>query len=415
MLQFNVKRIMSLLLAAFLALTVSPVVHASDVSAQNAQDTICEYIEALDNNDWDKIITLSPDCDYQENVSFYYSEENAENDVGFHTITSAKLVTAIELDNKDLYDYTNAGYYFDTYNALKLYLVGVDMLANKESKYFYNGVNFFLTTLGQENGVWKVVLFSQAPATVIESAMAISAPISNDGSYMNSADIEKALKIIRSRYEGLILGSEGSVIETNIASNAQLAEEKGLDVNNSYNLFDTPDTTASTDDHARPSTIAVYMTSTRKVKDVEFYDYCKGVLPNEWYSTWNEESLKAGAQAVKFVGWYRVYNAKYPGKGYDVKDSDADQVYKAGSEVSSCTSAINAVGGIGMENSDHEIFYPAYGRGVSGEAGEQYSGKLSQYGSQYLAKQESYTYDEILDYYYSFSGVSTDAITTFSY
>lgn len=122
MLQFHVKRVLSLFLAAFWALTVSPVVYATDVSAQNAQDTIREYIEALDNNDWGKIITLSPDCDYQENISFYYSKENAENGVGFHTITSAKLVTAIELDNQDLLDYTNANDYFDTYNALKLYL-----------------------------------------------------------------------------------------------------------------------------------------------------------------------------------------------------------------------------------------------------------------------------------------------------
>lgn len=240
MLQFHVKRVLSLFLAAFLALTVSPVVYATDVSAQNAQDTIREYIEALDNNDWGKIITLSPDCDYQENISFYYSKENAENGVGFHTITSAKLVTAIVLDNQDLLDYTNANDYFDTYNALKLYLVGVDMLANKESKYFYNGVNFFLVTLGQENGVWKVVLFSQAPATVIESATPISAPISDDGSYVNSADIEKALNIIRSRYEGVILGSEGRVIETNIASSEQLAEEKGLssaDISTKINQF----------------------------------------------------------------------------------------------------------------------------------------------------------------------------------
>lgn len=240
MLQFHVKRVLSLFLAAFWALTVSPVVYATDVSAQNAQDTIREYIEALDNNDWGKIITLSPDCDYQENISFYYSKENAENGVGFHTITSAKLVTAIELDNQDLLDYTNANDYFDTYNALKLYLVGVDMLANKESKYFYNGVNFFLVTLGQENGVWKVVLFSQAPATVIESATPISTPISDEGSYVNSADIEKALNIIRSRYEGVILGSEGRVIETNIASSEQLAEEKGLssaDISTKINQF----------------------------------------------------------------------------------------------------------------------------------------------------------------------------------
>ena len=124
--------------------------------------------------------------------------------------------------------------------------------------------------------------------------------------------------------------------------------------------------------------------------------------------------MKAGAQAVKFVGWYRVYNAKYLGKGYDVKDSTVDQVYKEGTEVASCTNAINAVGGIGMENSNNEIFYPSYRAGTSGTAGTKYGGILYQYGSQYLANQ-GYTYDNILDYYYSYSTVSPGAITTFSY
>lgn len=123
----------------------------------------------------------------------------------------------------------------------------------------------------------------------------------------------------------------------------QLAEEKNVDVSELLT------TTYATGDHARPSTISVYITSTGKIKDVDFYDYCKCVLPNEWYSTWKTESLKAGAQAVKFVGWYRVYNAKYPGKGYDVKDSTVDQAYKEGTEVASCTNAINAVGGIGWK------------------------------------------------------------------
>ena len=55
---------------------------------------------------------------------------------------------------------------------------------------------------------------------------------------------------------------------------------------------------------------------------VDFKEYVKGVLPSEWYSTWGEESLKAGAVAVKMYAW-----ATYESKGY-VWDCTYDQVYK---------------------------------------------------------------------------------------
>lgn len=218
--------------------------------------------------------------------------------------------------------------------------------------------------LGKEDGVWKIVLFAQAPASTIETNLITT--FATTKSSVDRVDVEKALNIIRARYQGIVLGGDGEVIDTNIATVEQLAEEKNVDVSELLT------TTYATGDHARPSTISVYITSTGKIKDVDFYDYCKCVLPNEWYSTWKTESLKAGAQAVKFVGWYRVYNAKYPGKGYDVKDSTVDQVYKEGTEVASCTNAINAVGGIGMENSNNEIFYPSYRAGTSGTAGTKY-------------------------------------------
>lgn len=67
-----------------------------------------------------------------------------------------------------------------------------------------------------------------------------------------------------------------------------------------------------------------------------------------------------------------------------------------------------------MLSSSGELFYPSYRAGTSGSAGTQSGGTMSQYGSQYLAKQ-GYTYDEILSYYYSYSNVSSGAITTFSY
>ena len=56
--------------------------------------------------------------------------------------------------------------------------------------------------------------------------------------------------------------------------------------------------------------------------EVPFKDYVKGVLPSEWGANWPEESLKAGAIAVKMYGW-----ASYESKGY-VWDCNYDQVYR---------------------------------------------------------------------------------------
>jgi len=55
---------------------------------------------------------------------------------------------------------------------------------------------------------------------------------------------------------------------------------------------------------------------------LDFRQYVKGVLPNEWHGDWHTESLRAGAVAVKMYAWqqYRI-------KGY-VWDCNWDQVYR---------------------------------------------------------------------------------------
>jgi len=55
---------------------------------------------------------------------------------------------------------------------------------------------------------------------------------------------------------------------------------------------------------------------------MDFKEYVKGVLPAEWGNNWNQESLKAGAIAVKMYGW-----SMYETYGY-VWDCNWDQVYR---------------------------------------------------------------------------------------
>jgi len=69
-------------------------------------------------------------------------------------------------------------------------------------------------------------------------------------------------------------------------------------------------------DISRPYTVEV----------VDFKEYAKHVLPNEWVNSWPWESLRAGAMAVKMYAWsYIAAGGKWPDA--DVYDSTCDQVY----------------------------------------------------------------------------------------
>jgi hypothetical protein len=83
-----------------------------------------------------------------------------------------------------------------------------------------------------------------------------------------------------------------------------------------------------------PSTIRVRVTGfphcdtsrDYEVETIDFKEYAKHVLPNEWGASWPGESLRAGAMAVKMYAWsYIAAGGKWPDA--DVYDSTCDQVY----------------------------------------------------------------------------------------
>ena len=90
-----------------------------------------------------------------------------------------------------------------------------------------------------------------------------------------------------------------------------------------------PITASASSVYSLPDTITVRVTGEKECRaglryttqQIDFKEYVKGVLPNEWGMTWNEESLKAGAVAVKMYAW-----TMYWGRGY-VWDCTWSQVY----------------------------------------------------------------------------------------
>ncbi len=147
-----------------------------------------------------------------------------------------------------------------------------------------------------------------------------------------------------------------------------------------------------------PTSIRVLRTATGTIDTVDFETYVENVLPNEWYASWDQDALRAGALAVKEYAWYWTNHAKYPGMGYDVKDSTADQVYVPGSAAASTNQAVTDTWSLAMLQNG-SIFQPQYDSGTQGSPDPLYPGRMSQWGTEYWAVQGK-DYQWIGDYYY---------------
>jgi hypothetical protein len=95
------------------------------------------------------------------------------------------------------------------------------------------------------------------------------------------------------------------------------------------------------------------------VETVDFKDYAKHVLPNEWYASWPRESLRAGAMAVKMYGWYYVsIGGKWDDA--DVMDSTCDQVYRPEVAYASTNRAVDFTWPWRLTEADGRLFLTHY-------------------------------------------------------
>lgn len=348
-------------------------------SAVSGKDAIYQTVEAMNLQDWKTYVDLQCKDNKSDYETFLENKDNKVEQVGLFNIISAKVFEIKQLRLEEVTAFTKIDEYQRNFENVAAFYVGIDYAVHKESKYYFNGVNYDLVIVGQEDGIWKIIEMSDAP---IESFTSM-------GLGFGSKEEEKALRIIEARISGMIIGSNGDCI---------------------FRLS----TAVATDEHARPDDVRVYRVNLGRTESVDLYSYVKNVLPNEWYSSWSSESLKSGAMATKMYGWYHTYHPKWASLNADVKDTTADQVYIPNTEVTSTTSAINAINGIGLENSSGNIFETQYLAGTSGSAGSANTGKISQWGSKYLSD-NGHGYLYICRYYYNNSDKSSGTVNTFTY
>ena len=149
-----------------------------------------------------------------------------------------------------------------------------------------------------------------------------------------------------------------------------------------------------------PDTITVRITGVRtceapvqyRTTEIPFKEYVKGVLPNEWYPSWPEESLKAGAVAVKMYAW-----SMYEAKGY-VWDCTWSQVYDPTRRTEQTDKAVDDTWNWILVNKDGIVrtYYNAY---IGGCYIQEEENCMSQWNSKIEAEYGKKWYEIILSYY----------------
>lgn len=138
------------------------------------------------------------------------------------------------------------------------------------------------------------------------------------------------------------------------------------------------------------------------VQTVPFDEYCKDVLPNEWMPSWNTESLKAGAMAVKMFAWYHhLHPVTIDGFTFDVDNTTNFQTFRYLSGQPATNVAFNAIRNQVYTMPNGTIIELNYRAGYQNNPNWQYRNaqKMAQWGSEYWALRGR-SYIQILQFYY---------------
>ncbi|WP_438349448.1 SpoIID/LytB domain-containing protein [Paenibacillus sp. FA6] len=404
-------------------------------------NVVNQYLEAINNKDWNTFVkSYSPER--QNDYNNFPSQHQIENRTGILSVDSVQIYESKKLPSTHITQiepyFTDINYAL--YDNIQYYYIGLDYKVNTESEFFYNGVKYELLAIGSLSG--EEYIIGHESVYDLDELDAF-------GYTFNSDAERKAQNIVEKRERGIIVNFYNDTISSNVHDSIEKGNLNGEDIQQpskeiTPNLNGYEDKTKTNiqsihelnalekasqgNDNggfttysatSTPSTIKLYITSTGTLQNIAFDTYTKNVLPNEWYSTWKSESLKAGAIAIKTYAWYNATYPRKPASDYGAHLTDKwenYQHYVPNSGVTSTNNAVNAVSGIFMRNTDGKVFDAQYRAGTSGDIGTAFGGVLSQHGTQYIANTyPEYDYYTILSYYYSFSDKSSGYIQTGSY
>lgn len=137
------------------------------VQGLNAADEVIKtLIQAIDNKDWDTYINCYVNEAREDFRAFVSNQNNQEEHIGLFNIQTASLYEIKEMNLTDVEDFISVRKYQENYKDVKIYYCGIDYTVFEETKYFFNGVNYYLIAVVKEEDEYRIAEMSDAPIEV---------------------------------------------------------------------------------------------------------------------------------------------------------------------------------------------------------------------------------------------------------
>lgn len=197
-------------------------------ATETTDAVIKSFAEAIDTENWSEVTELYSDFEKNDIEVFFNNQNNEVEKIGFYSIEEFELIDYLKINNDDLSKFATIGKYADIYDTEQFvgYRITANVKCDLESKYFYNGLNYFLIILVNEDNNWKIAEFSSASPELINYAGNTSKVTTKTIKNYDQKE-DTATQIVADRNKGVVLNGNGEVIETNQATSEDILIEKG--------------------------------------------------------------------------------------------------------------------------------------------------------------------------------------------
>lgn len=315
------------------------------------QDKIFDFFESINHEDWQKWLNYHSPSVKNIYTQFLQNIDNQSNSRGIFNVKHADVVDIQKINNDFAPKVPELSEYYSNNERYKTFLVTLDLQVKNENRYFHNGLNYKLMIMVNDESQWNVGLLSGVPEGYEE-----------------------------------ILAEEGK--QNDLSLNRETYFQKI-----GYGLLNPGST---------PTSISVYDPYTGYVYNTSFSEFIKNVTQNEIGNmNFNDQAIRAQAMAVKMAGWWAKVAHYRDEVNADIKRGDVTYIW--GTSANSTVSRVcNSISNNKMFSDSDKLFYSAYIAGSSNWGGKN-TGKLWQYGANFLATKQGYNWSQILHYYYDYS------------
>ncbi len=372
---------------------------AEITDSTNSEIIINNMVNAIQEKDWSTYTGLMS-SEEQGFYEYYFNDDTYTDGIkqietielnSIHSITVKEAGSSLLVNDYPI---------LSTSSNVQVFIVALDCTVSRETQYFYNGINYYLVALAEENGEMKVAQFNRLSADLADKVI-IPELDKKDAKYNEK---KAAINVIDCANIGFLVNGDEKLITKGFKVKIRRKDTDKITALNDYPNLDLYLY------YSVPTYITCEMnkTGSGEVVKKSFDYYCKNVINNEWINGWKTASLKTGAYCIKGVAWYKSINPV--NANYMV--TQGTQMYKPDTALDNTDAIFDAIDDMFMVNYKYVLFFPTYGQGTEGVAGTKAGGLVSQYGSQYLAE-KGYSYSYILNYYYSGSEKSSDGDVEF--